>query len=348
MKKFRDKDYLKSEEGFIFCVIGSIHPKDRSIAYLKYIPRKDGKWEGKEKNYKRIMRQYTMSNLKKTIQFLKDYPKYIYESKVLNIEISTVPLTEIKNHFKPEEKLKQISEEKKRDSLQQKCLDLARVISDKSEVPVDFFGVTGSILLDIHQSFSDIDLVVYGKDNSQRVKKTLINLYEENNNHFGRLASEKLNKWCEKKSNQFPISPEEARIMYKRKWDRGIYKNRLFSMSSVKLDSEVEIDYGDRTYQPEGLVKIEATVSNSTESLFMPSVYQLKNIEVLKGKKPEDIRSVVSYEGFYRDIAREGEKIKVYGKLEKVFDKQKENDYHRVLVGSFEAGGKDFIKPILS
>ncbi|KXB07426.1 hypothetical protein AKJ52_00325 [candidate division MSBL1 archaeon SCGC-AAA382C18] len=346
MRNYRDKDYLESKEGFMFCVVGSVHPEDRLISYLKYIPSEDGKWRGEEKNYKRIMRRYTMSNLKNTIQFLEDYPKYILDSSSLDVKISAVPISEIKTHHKPEEKLEQISEMENPDSLQQKSLDLAHAISEKSKVSLESIGVTGSILLDIHQPFSDIDLVVYGGENSRKVRKAINDLYKEEDNHFDRFDSEEISEWCTEKSSQFPISPEEAKIIYERKWGRGIFKNKMFSIYPIKKDREVSINYGDRIYHSEGLVKIRAIVSDTTESLYIPSIYGLENVDVIEGEETYDIESVGSYEGFYRDIAREGEEIEVYGKLEKVIDKKKGGDFHQVLVGSFEASGEDYIKPV--
>lgn len=346
MRKFRDKDYLESKEGFLFCVVGSVHPEDRLISYLKYIPSEDGKWKGEEKNYERIMRRYTMSNLKNTIQFLEDYPRYIFDSSSLDVKISAVPVSEIKTHLKPEEKLEKISEMENPDSLQQKSLDLALAISEKSNVSLESIGVTGSILLDIHQSFSDIDLVVYGGENSRKVRKALNDLYRESDNYFDRFDSEEISEWCTEKSNQFPISPEEARIIYERKWGRGIFRNKMFSIYPIKKDSEVSIDYGDRTYQSKGLVKIRAIVSDTTESFYIPSIYGLDNVKIIEGKETGDIWAVESYEGFYRDIVREGEEIEVYGKLEKVSDKKRGKEFNQVLVGSFEAGGEDYIKPV--
>jgi predicted nucleotidyltransferase len=55
---------------------------------------------------------------------------------------------------------------------------------------------------------------------------------------------------------------------------------------------------------------------------------------------------VVSYEGLYIDIANEGEEIVARGKVEKVYDTKSSETYYQLTVGSFEAQGKDFIKPV--
>jgi len=55
---------------------------------------------------------------------------------------------------------------------------------------------------------------------------------------------------------------------------------------------------------------------------------------------------VVSYESLYADIATEGERIKVRGKLEEVTEKKSGKVYYRVLVGSPQGKGREYIKPI--
>ena len=54
MKKFRDRDFIQTKEGFYFCVIGSIHPPDRIISYIKYVPSKSGIWGFENQRFSRI------------------------------------------------------------------------------------------------------------------------------------------------------------------------------------------------------------------------------------------------------------------------------------------------------
>ncbi len=346
LNNFRDKDYIETEEGFLFCVIGSIHPADRAIAYLKYISDSQGKWNRGQKSFKRVMDQYSVENLEETIKVLEKHPEYLYESSEWDTKISAVPDKKISKHFRPDEKLRCLFDKKDLDSLQRKCLDIVEFLSANSEISLDSFGVTGSILLDMHQSFSDIDIVVYGSQESRIVKKTLLQSFEDES-LLNRLGSKYVENWCKRKAESYPVSYEEARFFNERRWDRGIYKDKEFSILPVKKCSEVSEDYGDRVFKTEGTIKIEATISNASESLFLPSVYHLKNVNVDKGKKLDDIRTVVSYDWFYSDIAREGEKVKARGKLEKVRDTRTGERYHRVLIGSFTLEGKGYIKPLV-
>jgi len=57
--------------------------------------------------------------------FLEKYPEYLYDSDVMGIRISAVPLNKIATHFKPEEKLMAMANSDRLDYLQSKALNLA-------------------------------------------------------------------------------------------------------------------------------------------------------------------------------------------------------------------------------
>ncbi len=343
---FRDRDYVQTPEGFFFCVIGSVHPPDRVISYLKYIPSKRGRWGKGLSRFQRIMRRYTMLDLIGTISFLKKYPEYLYDSPIMGVSISAVPSSKIKNHLKPEEKIIDLSRSGDLDALQGKALDLALKISDESGIPLKYFGVTGSILLDIHQEFSDIDLTIYGVKNSECVRETIKQIYSVGSHGISKFSGEEAKRWCLSKAEIYPLTCEEACRVLSRKWNRGIFKGTKFSIHPIKMEEEINEKYGDKVFNPRGMIKIEAEVSDDSEAYFMPAIYKVEDVKVLEGQLIKDIVEVASYEGFYGGIAYKGERIAVYGKLEKVIDKRNNEEYHRVLVGSKEALGKDYIKPL--
>ncbi len=345
LRGYRDRDFLETAEAFLFCVNGSVHPDDRVNAYLKYVPDPAGKWGKKGRRFSRILRSYTVPDLLETLGFLEAYPQYLYDSPVTGIRMSVVPLNRISVHFKPEEKIDQLMRMEAPDMLQRKAVDLAHYLSDESSIPISSFGVTGSLLLDIHQPFSDIDLVVYGKPSSRLAKETLNRLYEERDAQVRRFNSEETHRWCLEKTRSFPLTYDEARAIFKRKWGRGMFAETMFSLHPIKIEAEVSERYGDRVFTPEGLVKVEAVVSDASEADFLPAVYLVEDVKIVDGGNFADICEVVSYEGLYGGIAEESERIAVYGKLEGVSDRRTGRKYHRVLVGSKEAMGKDYIKP---
>ncbi len=90
-KIFKDRDYLLTVENLFFCVVGYTHPLDKVISYLKYAPTKE------EKNkvaYKRILKYYTISCLKDSLNYLeKNHSVYVCYDKISGLKFSSVPVS---------------------------------------------------------------------------------------------------------------------------------------------------------------------------------------------------------------------------------------------------------------
>ncbi len=338
MRGERDRDFLKTSEGFFFCVVGYEHPSDKVLAYLKYVPNPAGKW-GKGVKFVRVLARYDAASVAETFKILKNHPKYLFYSEAHGVTFSAVPRGEIVERYYPEVKVSRMIAQKELDSLQSKALSLIRILSSESGVSIEKFGVTGSILIDIHNpSFSDIDLTVYGRKNALNVKETLSNLMGSVIKPFtGSLAEE----WVRKKEGVFQLSKKQARKILERKWNIGFYDGTRFSLHPIKDDNEIKEVYGEKIYRSLGLCTIEATVSSCEEALFLPCTYKVDDVIFLEGNPVDVVREVISYEGLFCDIAQEGERIRVHGKLEKVEGRGEK--YYRVLVGSQEAKAKDYI-----
>ncbi len=343
-REFRDRDYIQTIEDYFFTVVGNIHPSNRIIAYLKNIPSPSGKWGNERKRYERVLKQYTMMDVADTIDFLKlNNSDYIYHSKEQNITFSFVPVPKIKHHYKPEEKLAELLTSEKLDRLQHKAILLTKEISSESDIDFSTMGITGSLLVDIHRpEFSDIDLTVYGISNCNAVKRGSLRLLQ--NNILKRFEGDELDKWCLDRSKLYPLTVDEARKMYLQKWNRGRFRDTLFSIHPVKVESEISETYSSKIFLPMGIVECEAIVKDASDSIFLPAIYRIEDVSILNGRSCDEISEIVSYEGLYTDIASEGERVICKGKLEKVKSRDKKKEYYRILVGSFEAAGRDYIK----
>jgi len=347
MRGFRDRDYLLTKEGLFFAVVGNLHPNDKVVAYLKYVPDKLGSWGRGETKFKRVLRHYTIPSLKETFRLLKEkYPHYLYRDTTLNIVMSFVPIKHIRKHFRPEDRVKEILGSSERDKLEQITIELIKLISKESNVSFYSFGITGSILINIHQvEFSDVDLIVYGKNNSYRVREALINLYQNSDYNIRKFSTQEFEKWYTKISSLYHLGLDDARRICERKWNRGIFNGTPFSIHPVKTEREVFDTYDSYIFQPIDIVRIRATVTDAEEAIFNPAIYKINRVEVLDGPKIGNyIKEVATYEGLYSDIAKEGEKIEVRGKLENVINKTHGTQYYRVLVGSPEANGMDYLR----
>ncbi len=347
---FRDKDFIESVDNLIFCVIGNVHPQSEVISYLKYVASYESgirvKWSREGKMYGRVLPHYSALGFKEVINYLKQYfPSYVRFDEYFNTELILVPKQKIKVHFKPEDRLREILSNP-RDELESLAAELIDIISTESGVETRFLGISGSILLKMHDvRFSDIDLVVYGRANALKIKHALIELLDGELKGFSRPKGRILELWAKDIVRIHPLSLTEAIRHYgKERWSRALFKGRQFSVRAVKLESEVDETYGSRVYRPKGLITIKCKVKDASDSMFLPCKYVVWECKVIEGPKIE-VREVVSYEGLYSDIASEGEEILVRGKLEEVLDLKTNETYYRVCVGSIDAEGKDFIKP---
>jgi predicted nucleotidyltransferase len=346
-RSFRDRDYIRTRDNLFFAVIGNVHPKDRVLAYLKYLPNPRGKWGRVERRYARSIRYYSATNIMETVDFLgKRYPQYVYHYEPFQIIFSAVPHGRIAKHYRPEEGLEELRHAKHLDGLEKKSVELASFLSEHSGVFIDRLGVTGSILINVHRSFSDIDLTVYGREESRRIREMLLSLYERNSDQIRRFSGSVLSTWCKEQSSVHPLSLKEARNLYAQTWNKAVFRNTVFSIHPIKIEEEVTEKFGEELYKPLGVVEVRARVVDASDSCFLPATYFVTDVRFESIGQFDNVERVVTYEGLYGDIASEGDEIFVRGKLEEVFGVSGRLKYRRILVGSPEARASDFIKVV--
>lgn len=347
---FRDREFIRTPENLFFCVVGDQHPKDRTIAYLRYISSVSGNWGDKDNKFRRAMPDYTIPHLLKNISYLKEkYSDYVFYSDVFNVEMSAIPHNQVFQHYIPQDKLKQISELKKPDFLQEKAIEISSYFSDIIGVPFESFGITGSVLIDIHNiKFSDIDFTVSGRENGFKLKKALPTLFRDKNEPVNYVSENVMQKLFSDRVKEHPLNLDEVKSLNKRQWNYGEYKGTVFSIHPTRTESEINVKYGDQLFHSEGMVKGRAIISDVSESLFNPHIYKVKSFKISQGSKCDDVQEVVTYSGLYGSKFEEDDEVDISGKLELVEDEVNKTTYHRVLIGSPEAKGQDYIKPVRS
>jgi predicted nucleotidyltransferase len=360
----KDHDFIRTEENYLFCVIGYLHPEDRVISYLKYVPNITGKWklnisESKDNGKKRtiplmrVLNHYSAEQVLKSYDILLyDYLKYVYDCPISKIKITAVPHEAIKEYYKPQERIESLynlHNQNKLDKLQRKTIEFIDFLSENSQIKASNFGVTGSILTNTHNiTFSDIDLTVHGRMNSQVIENIVLELFEGNNNEISRLNPKEAEDWRKNKMNYFNFNKAQAKLLYKRKWNMGNFRGTRFSLHPIRTDEEILKKYGDLEFNPKGIVEIEGIVTQDEDSMFLPCKFDISDVKILKGPKVDDIIQICSYEGLYCSMVRKGEFFKAKGKLEEVIDKKRKKVYHRLLIGSYLAKSQDYLLPILN
>ncbi len=284
-------------------VVGSNHFESRYISLLKYIPGV-GPWSDSKNSYKRILEKYDLESISETYKFLKkNYPKYLYFSHMHQTIYQLIKLQDIKEVYLCKEKIK----EDPKDELVKKAIELINFLSKEFEISINSFGITGSILLGIHNlAFSDIDIVVYGKWGYKILQ--VISNYKDKN--FSILENKR----------------------------GGYFKDTYFSLSFAEDKSSI-YDPNLR-YEKKGQIKAKCRIISSERSIYLPQEYEIEILKIIEGPNVSNIKKIVSYlpKYFY---ASKDQNVYVEGILEKATTKN--DSYHRILLGSMENKNKDKI-----
>ncbi len=338
-RKPKDRDFIETKEGMFFCVTDYLHPPSKYTAYLKYSPAPAGRWKSGEVHYRRELEYYHVSQVGDTIASLeRNYPHYVHHCPVRDIRFSMIPQEYVKKYYLPEQRLREILDIH-RDPLEEEVCAFVSEIIACAGIKEEDFGITGSILLGIHNpEFSDIDLLVYSLENAVKVRAAL---KEGRSVQIRSVTGETLEEWCASVVEHFPLSYEEVRYLAARRWNYGFFGDRYFSVHPTRTDDEIRESYGDRVYRGKGVARIRAIVSDVSEALFTPALYRIEEVEVIDGEGALPLKEIVSYEGLYRDVVDTGAEIDARGKVESV-----NGQYDRLVIGTTRLGGRGYLKPL--
>jgi predicted nucleotidyltransferase len=326
--RFREGDFIKTSQGLIFDVKGLIHPPNRIIAFIRYFPSVKGKRKRRELSYEKI---YSLSRRYNWLR--KNFPKYIVYDMVFDEVLCEVPVEDVKSCYKPIEALKRLRNAESLDDLELKVLEMACLLKSSSKIPWNAIGVSGSIMAGLHTPSSDIDLVVYGSRNCKEVHSAIQELLKDSNSPVKPYSLNELKHLFDFRSRDTKISFEDFVTVESRKVLQGKFMGRDYFIRFVKDWKEVDEKYGDVRYKNCGYAKIEAAVIDDSESIFTPCVYKIEDVKIVDGPKLQPIKEIASFRGRFCEQAKRGEKVIAQGKVERVIDCRRNQEYFRILLG---------------
>jgi predicted nucleotidyltransferase len=313
----------------IFDVKGVVHPPGKAIAFPRFILDSSGDRTHENHKYKKV---YSISA---RFKFLKEnLPQYLVHDPVFDETLCEVPTSDIKTHYKPVEKSKELRGSEKLDALETKALRLAELVKEKADISWNAVGVSGSILVGLHTADSDVDPVVYGSENCRKVHHVLQDFLWEQKGSFGSYNQEDLKSLFEFRSKDTAGDFRSFVRTESRKVMQGKFMGTEYFFRFVKDWNEIEENYGDIQYQNVGVVRVEATVADDSEAIFTPCAYEIDNTRILQGPEVGNIEEIVSFRGRFCEQARIGEKIVAEGKVERVIDKRQSREHYRLLLGN--------------
>jgi len=309
----KDRDFIETTEGFFFCVVGYLHPPGRYAAYLKYTPARAGKWTRADVAYRRELPYYHVRHVRRTLEWLEaEHPRYLWTDPATGLRFSHVPVDAVARYYIPEHRLAEIVVSPT-DPLERETRDLATLLAGAAGLPLEAFGVSGSILLGLHNpAFSDIDLLVYGADSARRLRAVIDGLGGEG---LVRLPEERRAQWRAETSARFGLDRDAVADLEARRWHYRLFRGRYVSLHPTRADHEIREAYGERRYTPLGRAVAEARVTDAGEAMFLPAVYRVADVHWHEGG-PGPLEEIVAFEGLYGSAAEAGERVLVTGHLE--------------------------------
>jgi len=259
------------------------------------------------------------------LQFVQEeYPRYTIFYEPLQERFVGVPRTYIAKTRKPNKRFRQLIEKQPRDDLLKALHKVYSLVTSRSGLSENDFGVFGSLLHGFyHPKFSDLDLIVYGREKLGRLCETLEDLYGEEGPLRNEFESEKA---VEGKLWKFVnYSPKEFLWHQQRKMIYALFEDvegaRIIKteFEPVKDWKEIYNEYNPNTrVVKRGWIKVVARVTDDQDAPFIPSIYQIEPIRILEGSKVENIQRILSYVEEFRMQAKKDERVYVEGNLEEV------------------------------
>ena len=340
-RKPKDRDFVETLEGLLFCLVGYQHPPDKYIAYLKYSPAPSGPWQRRGVAYHRELVFYHAHQVALTIAELEQqYPPYVHDSTVWDMRFSMVPHDRVRAYYVPETRLAQIMA-KPMDELEEATVKVIEEIRRGASIPLSALGVTGSILLGIHSpAFSDIDLTVYGRRNVQRLRDVMNDLALAG---ASPMDAAYVDEWCRGVVKHHALTYAQAHWLISRRWNFVYFgeARHTISLHPTRADDEITETYGEHFYRDIGVARIAATLTDTRDAIYLPAIYQVASVDILEGPQVA-ISEICAYEGLFAQIGEIGQRVEARGKLERV----DHGPFHRLVVGSSHPSGVEYLLPV--
>ena len=304
MAEVRLRDFIEDKDGFLYAV--STYDNAAAIGcVLRYVPEDDGERVNPDG------KRYSKYDFEDAYKFIARHkPQY---AGLLH----RVPPKDVKKILKPDKELHRIARDHPR----------VRTLVDLFGLPPDAIGCTGSLLCQLENETSDIDMVVYGKHWFTAQKKVKEGILA---GKIDGLSSDMWRKVYEKRKPE--ISYEQFVLHEMRKWNRGQIEGTYFDILYTRSYDELGTAPSGKGIVL-GKKTIEAKVTNASLAFDNPAVYEVEH---------ESVSRVLSFTHTYSGQALTGETIEACGICEQ------HGDEHWLIVGTTrEARGEYIISKTL-
>ncbi|MCF2138572.1 MAG: hypothetical protein K9W44_00785 [Candidatus Lokiarchaeota archaeon] len=309
--------------------------------------------------------------------------RYASFSTIFQRNMIMVPKKDITIHWIPNQRLHELTDwfegrlseqlEKLRtfDSLERECIEVSICISDIFNISLSNIGVTGSLLWKGHHSESDIDLMIYGHENSRKILDFSYQEYSSldgNDQNAQKIEHSYLRRYnkmeilpiAQKLSLKSGLSMEECfeQILYKPYL--FFYRDRKISITfapSLQNLPKCPLFLPSSHFKSLGMCRIQLKVESDEWGFDYPGLFSVEVKKVLHTspnleKIAKQVKRLMVYEHEFIGFYRVGDIIEVKGILQKA---SKVPDYtnswdiidtYQILVGASESFGNEYIRKI--
>jgi predicted nucleotidyltransferase len=320
--------FVRTGENLIFEVKGDIHPRDRLIAYLRYIPA--------EENSNKFRKIYDLT--KRELYLQEHYPQYLWFSDVHGRIVQSVARDCIVEVLNPIDCISKLRFKKRKSTLEARAISLVDSLVETTGVDSGAIGITGSVLAETASSQSDIDLVVYGEKECRTLYSGLDHSFDviPGMQHYSgnRLQQHVEFRW----GNTSKQHQHVLKFLEGRKLLQGLFHDVDFFIRLVKLPSESSRAYGEEIIQYRGTHQAKCRIIDCSDSIFTPCEYEVEtDLDAIR------IDKIVSYRGRFTEHADIEEVVNVRGRLEHVRYARSGREYNQIVLGE---DSKDFMLPV--
>ncbi len=335
MLRGREGDFIELDDGSIFEIKGLSHPPHGVIAYPRYTPDEGGERSKEGRRYRKL------NTIREKVEFLRSrFSEYYTFDPYYQRMLPIIPWSRVVKHYTPQHTVTELLAARNLAGLRLKALRFLRCVAEMADVSLDRLGISGSIMLGLEGEGSDIDLVVYGLRESQKVRAAILKAMAEGM-LIRRLGGERLKELYLTRSKDTQMSYEDFKRVEEKKSNQGLFENTPFFIRYLKDWNEVDERYGEYQIRRLGYAKITAEVLDASQAHLTPAIYLLKDVRVLSGPSSLTVDRLITWRGRFAEQACEGEAIVAQGYVEEYLHKG--GVLRQMVVGE---GREDTILPI--
>ena len=300
--------YFKLHDNSIFYVKGVIHPPGKVIGFPKYIPSTRG-----SRIAANGLRYTKLATLNEQNYILNSrYSEFLVYDEHYGCKVPEIPLGYIVKFYNPICKAMEVLESRVDDEV---LVDVKCMVKDIIECTgVKCIGVSGSILVGLYDSKSDIDVVVYGVSEGRKVYDYLLEVVPRAIRGYRRYIFNEVVELHRRRSVETPI-PLDLELRYEmRKVLEGVFRGREYF---IRLIDTSDVGYHNITCRRLGSAVIKARVIDDSKSMFTPCRYGVEVLEHIDGVKVL-VDEIYSLRGRFCEIASVDDIVVARGVVEKV------------------------------